>query len=159
MMCPFHFLDELEQGFQRGALFSTPVDQAIDEEKVNSFAGDVAEYNKQVNLALKEYAKIDYHVDPESKILAKAVIKYACDFLELLIAIIKNLDASKVMNEDLEEKFHLLHGVIMNKDILINAVHVPSARDELRAFHDQSVRDGLESMLSKQLSERKNRDS
>lgn len=158
-MCPFHFLDEIEQGFQRVALYSTPVEEAIDEEKVNSLAGDVAEYNKYVNLALKDYAKIDYHVDPEKKILAKAVIKYACDFLELLVAIIKSLDASKVMNEEIEEKFHLLHGVIMNKDILVNEVHVPAARDELRAFHDQSIRDGLESMLSKQLSERKNRNS
>ncbi|MHA1679457.1 MAG: hypothetical protein ACTSUE_00460 [Promethearchaeota archaeon] len=148
---PFPSLSSCEKSFLNSQIFTIAADQNVLESDVNAFAADIARYNSQLNRALKEYPSISYKEDPNGKLIAKAAIKYAYDFLDLLLDIMKNLEVVGTMTEKMEGRIQLLDEFIWHKEILIQSTYIPAARDELEAFHDPNKRKHLEEKLSRML--------
>ncbi|MHA1369586.1 MAG: hypothetical protein ACTSWN_04645 [Promethearchaeota archaeon] len=151
---PFPELSELERNFLDifENLFADGKDE-IDDGMVTDFSGQIAVYNRNLNKAMQEYAKIDYFSDPEKKENAKAFIKYGYNFLDLLIDILKYLNIYKEMPDPVLKRIGLLESFIKLKEKLIRDEYLPAAQEELIHFHDSNIRNMLEHQLSSRLEE------
>ncbi len=126
---------------------------AIDDAFSASFSKQIARYNKAINDALAKYADIDYHESRQEKIHAKAIIDYACDFLSLLVDILKVLERGGA--PAIRERASLLEEIILQRDALVETSYADTAARELECFYDPGVREQLEEKLARMLEGRR----
>ena len=123
----------------------------ISEAILNEYAAIVGKYSRAINNQLDAYAAVSYQTEKESKIRFKAYIKYAYDFLALLMAILKQLDLNPAVSDYVDHQFQVLENLIDNKEGLIETEYKDAATIELEAFYSTDIRNKLESELAKRL--------
>ena len=124
---------------------------SISEATLNEYAAIVGKYSRAINNQLNAYAKVSYDAEKESKITFKAYIKFAYDFLALLMAILKQLDLNPAVSDYVEHQFQVLENFIDNKESLIESEYKEAAKIELEAFYSVEIREKLETELDKRI--------
>lgn len=148
----FLFLQEKEDSFLGMATGLLPrKGKEVDESIVNEFAYYIGEYNKLVNAALKAYALIDYRQDPGVKIKAKARLKFSYDFMDLLVDLLKRFELEPPPRDAIIQRVDLLEELLLQRDGLLVTTYADAARVELRAFHDEGVRNALDRLLLRRI--------
>ncbi|NMC04672.1 MAG: hypothetical protein GYA24_05640 [Candidatus Lokiarchaeota archaeon] len=127
---------------------------AVDEALASEFATASSTYSRALNVALQAYAGIDYAVDPGAKAYAKARINYAYDFLALLVDIVKVLEMDAPDTKELPRRLDLLEELLLQKESIVASTYLESAKQELVAFHDRTVREQLEEKLARMIRDR-----
>jgi hypothetical protein len=116
----------------------------------------IALYNRQINHYLKEYADIVACIDDvvqEEKIRGKAVLQYAYDFISVFLDMLRFIEHRDCLDPD---HYRLIREFLTRKSELILTNYYPLARDELNAFYNVSIRQQMESDLSKRIFQRYN---
>jgi hypothetical protein len=124
---------------------------SVSEATLNAYAAIVGKYSRAINNQLNSYAKISYDAEKESKITFKAYIKFAYDFLALLMAILKQLDLNPAISDYVNHQFQVLENLIDNKEGLIESEYKDAAKIELEAFYSVEIRNKLDAELAKRL--------
>ena len=115
----------------------------------NAFAKLSSNYNHFINEFLLVYAEIDYGTNAEYKVELKGELKYAYDFLELSMSIVKLIEHIKKPNGALFSMWETLDGYISRRDKLVHGEYMLAARQELITFHNTDFRAKLSANLSK----------
>ncbi len=130
----------------------------ISKDFILEFIQMTGEYSKELNISLKTYADIDYLKVQSAKIVMKALIKFAYDFLSLLTSIVKNIESDPSPKEEIESQIRILEDLIDRKQNLISTTYHQAASQELIAFHDKNLRSNLEAHMQKRLENKKSED-
>jgi hypothetical protein len=122
----------------------------LSDEIQNQYASLVAAYSRQINVSLKEYPSIE---ERNTKIQAKAILKYAYDYLHLLLELTKRIEKQSIMDLEIQS---LIIKYSDEKVKLIESVYYDQAENEIKIFYDPKIREALERDLSKRINQRYN---
>jgi hypothetical protein len=122
----------------------------VSEGYISSYASMVADYNHEINIALKEYHTFE---GIGIKIEAKALLKFSYDYIHLLLQLLKILQASFIIDLQLHKE---IHETCHNKDELLKTTYIPLAEKEMELFYSPEVRKNLNDFLNRKIGERYN---
>ena len=115
----------------------------VNQDTVNGYADLVGKYSQTINQALKRYHTI---TDRTQKLHSKARLKYAYDFLQILIELLKCFEKTSLFNSTLHD---VICDLYTKQDDLLETQYFIAAKQELDAFNNPQIRIALERDLAK----------
>ena len=110
---------------------------------VDNIAKVCADFNKNINLILKQYYPEIKNMD--EKLNIKSTLKFYFDLIDYLVDFIRNVeDFQKISNE----YYDTLIKFVENKKSLISGKYRDICRLELTSFYDKKTRENLERILA-----------
>ena len=120
----------------------------LDPETINHYARLIGNYSQKINETLKQYHTITKRAE---KLQSKARLKYAYDFLQILLELLKCVEMTNRLNQSLHEVLCELYN---KQDDLLETQYFIAAKRELDVFNNPQLRTALEQDLAKKYFEK-----